>query len=119
MTGIQRIIEPNRSAPLRIVVSSATVEGTLDMSADGTRQFITSVFVEIAGVTGEVTLDFYDGATSLAGTLLNDTPLYVTAQPSTGFKINKYLLTGKLTIAVVGATNTGKIAHATIQYAHK
>lgn len=118
MAGIQRTIEPNRSSPIRVAVSAADVEGLLDMSANGTRQFVNKVYVEIAGVTGEVTLDFFDGATSGAGTKLNDSSVYLTAQPSDGFKINKYLATGKFVVQVKGATNNTKIAHITVQYAH-
>jgi hypothetical protein len=117
--GTRRIIEPNRQSSMKIAVTGALVEDNLDMSADGTDQYVTTVYTEIAGVTGEVTLDFYDGATALAGTLINSQPMYLSAQPPNGFILNRYLLTGQLTVSIAGASNTTKTAHINVHYAHR
>lgn len=89
---------------------------TFVLSSGGTVATLERIKTTVPGGVGDITVEYYDGASVAAGTALNVSS-YIGAQADDGYLLRgKQLTTGSLTIRIAGRTSGGTKAYHDVLY---
>ena len=107
------VSDTENDSALNSTIGAGDNDGTIDLAEGTTGQIVQKVRVAMPGATGDITITFYDGA---AATTPISMALYLLAQPSDGFSLNKALTTGTLGYRISGWSSGGAKACLNVSY---